>query len=77
VIVDNRGGGGTVIGAELAARATPGGYTLFLGTATTHGINSSLYRKLPYDPIREFARFIGDEIAKYAAVVRESGAKVD
>ena len=54
VIVDNRGGGGTLIGAELAARATPDGYTLFLGTATTHGINSSLYPKLPYDPVKDF-----------------------
>jgi tripartite-type tricarboxylate transporter receptor subunit TctC len=55
VIVDNRAGGGTVIGAELAARAAPDGYTWLLGTATTHAINASLVRKLPYDPVKDFA----------------------
>jgi tripartite-type tricarboxylate transporter receptor subunit TctC len=54
VVVDNRGGGGTVIGADLAAHAAPDGYTLLLGTATTHAINASLLKKLPYDPIRDF-----------------------
>src|SRR6185436_15268469 len=55
VIVDNRPGGGTVIGAETAARAAPDGYTLLLGTATTHAINASLVKKLPYDPVKDFA----------------------
>ncbi|HET7157682.1 MAG TPA: tripartite tricarboxylate transporter substrate binding protein, partial [Burkholderiales bacterium] len=54
VLVDNRAGGGTVIGAELAARSTPDGYTWLLGTATTHAINASLVKKLPYDPIKDF-----------------------
>jgi tripartite-type tricarboxylate transporter receptor subunit TctC len=54
VIIDNRAGGGTVIGAELAARAAPDGYTWLLGTATTHAINASLVKKLPYDPIKDF-----------------------
>ena len=55
VLVDNRAGGGTVIGADLAAKSTPDGYTLLLGTATTHAINSSLVKKLPYDPVKDFA----------------------
>lgn len=55
VLVDNRAGGGTVIGADLAAKSAPDGYTLLLGTATTHAINSSLVKKLPYDPVRDFA----------------------
>ena len=55
VLVDNRAGGGTVIGADLAAKSAPDGYTLLLGTATTHAINASLVKKLPYDPIKDFA----------------------
>jgi tripartite-type tricarboxylate transporter receptor subunit TctC len=55
VLVDNRPGGGTVIGADLAAKAPPDGYTLLLGTATTHAINASLVKKLPYDPVKDFS----------------------
>ena len=55
VLVDNRAGGGTVIGADLAAKSAPDGYTLLLGTATTHAINANLVKKLPYDPVRDFA----------------------
>ena len=55
VIVDNRGGGGTVIGAQAAARAAPDGYTLLLNTATTHAINPVMIKDLPYDAIRDFA----------------------
>ena len=55
VLIDNRAGGGTVIGADLAAKSAPDGYTLLLGTATTHAINASLVKKLPYDPIRDFS----------------------
>ncbi len=54
-IVDNRGGAGGVVGTELAARAAPDGYTLVMGTTGTHAINASLYAKLPYDPVRDFA----------------------
>jgi len=53
-VVDNKPGGGTVIGAEIVAQAPPNGYTLLLGTATTHAINISLLKKLPYDPIKDF-----------------------
>src|SRR6476661_7303622 len=55
VIIDNRGGGGTVIGAQLASQAPADGYTWLLGTATTHAINASLVKKLPYDPVKDFA----------------------
>jgi tripartite-type tricarboxylate transporter receptor subunit TctC len=55
VLVENRPGGNTLIGAELAARAAPDGYTLFLSTNGTVAINPSLYRKLPYDAVRDFA----------------------
>jgi tripartite-type tricarboxylate transporter receptor subunit TctC len=54
VVVENRPGGGTVIGAEAVARSRPDGYTLLLGTATTHATNVSLYKHLPYDPVADF-----------------------
>ncbi len=54
VIVDNRGGASTVIGADLAARAAADGYTLLIGTITTLATNPNLRAKLPYDPIRSF-----------------------
>lgn len=53
VIIDNRPGGGTVIGTELVARASPDGYMLLIGTPT-HVVNVWLYPKLPFDPIRDF-----------------------
>lgn len=55
VIVDNRGGAAGNIGTEVAARATPDGHTLIMGTAGTHGINVSLYRKLNWHPQKSFA----------------------
>jgi len=55
VVVDNRAGAGGVLGAELAARAAPDGYTLFLGGVGSHAINPNLHKSLPYDPIRDFA----------------------
>jgi tripartite-type tricarboxylate transporter receptor subunit TctC len=55
VVIDNRPGAGGVVGAELAAKAAPDGYTLFLGGVGSHAINPNLHDKLPYDPIRDFA----------------------
>jgi tripartite-type tricarboxylate transporter receptor subunit TctC len=55
VIVDNRPGAGGVLGADLAAKSAPDGYTLFLGGVGSHAINPNLIEKLPYDPIKDFA----------------------
>lgn len=55
VITDNRAGAAGNIGTEVAARATPDGHTLIMGTAGTHGINVSLYRKLGWHPVKDFA----------------------
>ena len=54
VIVDNRPGGGTVIGTDLAAKAAPDGYTL-VHVLTAHAINPTLQPKLPYDTLKDFA----------------------
>ncbi|HRN08379.1 MAG TPA: tripartite tricarboxylate transporter substrate-binding protein, partial [Ottowia sp.] len=51
VVIDNKGGAGGNIGAQAAARATPDGYTLMMGTVGTHGINEALYSKLPFSPL--------------------------
>src|SRR6185312_13055645 len=53
VVVDNRGGAGGLIATEIAARATPDGYTL-LFTSIPHVINPHLYRKVSYDALRDF-----------------------
>src|SRR5919205_704694 len=55
VIVENRGGAGGSIGATAVAQAPRDGYTLLLGTASTHGTNPNVYVKLPYDAVRDFA----------------------
>src|SRR2546423_10330538 len=55
VIVDNRPGAGGHIGPVIVAKSPPDGYTLFMGTSGPLSINSSLYPKLPFDPIRHFA----------------------
>ena len=54
VIVDVKAGGSTIIGTEIVARSAPDGYTLLL-ISTTHAVNPSLFKKLPYDPIGDFA----------------------
>lgn len=54
VVLDNRPGASSVIGTDLAAKSAPDGYTVLLIT-TTHTVNPSLIRKLPYDPIKDFA----------------------
>jgi tripartite-type tricarboxylate transporter receptor subunit TctC len=55
VIVENRAGAGGNIGADLAAKAQPDGYTLVMGAVATHAINPWLFKNLPYDPIKDFA----------------------
>jgi len=59
VIVDNRGGAAGTIGSDLAAKSPPDGYTILIGTSSTHAIAQSLYAKLPYDSIRDFTPVIG------------------
>lgn len=55
VIIENKPGAGGAIGAEAAAKAAPDGYTLFMGHIGTLAVNPSLYPKLPYDAVKDFA----------------------
>ena len=55
VVIDNRAGAGGNIGSDIASRARPDGYTIMLATVASHGLNSALYPKLNYDPIKDFA----------------------
>lgn len=55
VIVDNRGGAGGTIGSDMVAKSPPDGYTILVATSSTHAIAPSLYGKLGYDPVRDFA----------------------
>jgi tripartite-type tricarboxylate transporter receptor subunit TctC len=54
VVIENRGGAGASLGAAAVASSAPDGYTLLMGTGSTHGTNSSVYPKLSYDPVRDF-----------------------
>jgi tripartite-type tricarboxylate transporter receptor subunit TctC len=54
VVIENKGGAGGSIGADLVAKSPPDGYTLFLGTVGTNAINGSLYKQLPYDMTKDF-----------------------
>lgn len=54
IVVDNRAGAGGAVGCEIAAKAAPDGYTLLLGSSGNLSVNPSLYKKLPYDPVKDF-----------------------
>ncbi len=58
VVVDNRPGAAGNIGSELVAKSAPDGYTLLMATVGTHAINPSLYAKMPYDHVKDFAPVI-------------------
>ncbi len=55
IVVENKGGGNGAIAAQTVATAKPDGYTLLLATASTHGINPTLYKKLSYDAVKDFS----------------------
>jgi tripartite-type tricarboxylate transporter receptor subunit TctC len=71
VVIDNRGGGGANIGAELAAQSQPDGYTWFLMTGT-HTVNATLYRKLGYSLVKDFVPVTHLGGTAYVVVVNPS-----
>jgi len=74
VIVDNRPGAGGVVGTELGAKATPDGYTLTMAVSSAFGINPTLYAKLPYDAIRDFAPIANLGLTPQTLVANPSAA---
>ena len=72
VIIDNRGGAGGTIGTEIAARSNPDGYTLTMGTTSTHVIAVGAYSNLKYDPIKDFAPLTLVATTPYLLVVHPS-----
>lgn len=93
VVIDNRGGAGGTIGAEIAARAAPDGYTLFACNIASLAVSPALYRKLGYDPAADFAPigFIGStpnslvvhpsvpaaSVAEFIALARSRPGKIN
>jgi tripartite-type tricarboxylate transporter receptor subunit TctC len=68
VIVENRAGAGGTIGADVTAKSPPDGYTLTLGTTSTHAIAAGAYSKLPYDPVKDFTHISLVAITPYLLV---------
>jgi tripartite-type tricarboxylate transporter receptor subunit TctC len=73
VVVDNRPGAGTAIGAATVAKAAPDGYTIMLGTSTPFAINVTLHKNLPYDPARDFTPIILTSNAPFMLLVNPDG----
>ncbi len=69
IVIDNRAGSGGIIGTEMAARAAPDGYTLLIGTIGNLAISPHLYKKLSYDPIKDFSPIAQLSSAAYMLLV--------
>ena len=69
VVIENRGGAGGMIGADLVAKAAPDGYTLLVGNVAALAMNVGVYSKMPYDPVRDFAPVMRTVVVNYALVV--------
>lgn len=72
LVIENRAGANAIIGTDLVAKSAPDGYTIMMGGIGPHGINPSLYPKLPYDPVRDFAPVIHVASAPNVLIVHPS-----
>ena len=72
VVVENKAGAGTVVGASAAARAAPDGYTLFMGGSSALAYNPTVYKKLPYDPLKDFVPLAHVASIPFVLVVQPS-----
>lgn len=72
VVVDNRAGAGGNVGSDLVAKSAPDGYTLVMGVTGSHAINTSLYSKMPYDPVTDFVAISQVAVVPNVLVVHPS-----
>jgi len=72
VVVDNRPGATGIVGTEMVAKSAPDGYTLLMVTAGTHAINASLFKNLPYDPVKDFVHINFTATAPNVLIVNNS-----
>ena len=72
LVVDARPGAGGTLGTDIAAKAPPDGYSLFMANNSTHGANPALYTKLPYDAVKDFAPIIFAAATPYVLSVHPS-----
>lgn len=70
-VIDNKPGASGILAAEIVARAAPDGRTLFMTATTTHSLNPSLFKKLPYDPVKDFKPISSVTTAYYLLAVRK------
>eukprot|EP01034_Spumella_vulgaris_P046649 gene46649-biopygen39730 len=76
IVIENKGGAGSIVGTDLVAKAEPDGYTLLLGQSGPISINPAVYKSLPYDPVKDFAPVTMTTAYPYVLVVNsESPAK--
>jgi tripartite-type tricarboxylate transporter receptor subunit TctC len=72
LVIENRGGAGGSLGSELASKAAPDGYTLLLGTSSTHSTNPWVYPKIAYNPVTSFTAIAHVTVAPMALAVHHS-----
>ena len=69
IVIDNKGGAGSILGTDIVAKAEPDGYTLLLGQSGPISINPAVYKSLPYDPVKDFAPIAMTTAYPYILVV--------